>query len=135
MTEIRCKVCNGTKRRPSPAGKGTYECGACLGTGESTDPWDRPLKGVWITLPVEDFARAGLEPRFNHKNVLDAILAGAPRNGLDFKTKQGCFVDDIQPVYDKTGKTIGVRCWVGWINPTYAANLAAQAAMDLASSL
>jgi hypothetical protein len=45
-TPVPCTICKGTKINPSHK----RQCGACLGTGESTFPWHRRRRGTTVGL-------------------------------------------------------------------------------------
>lgn len=47
-SQIPCSICKGTKISPTSHPSNKTPCGACFGSGRSTNPWDQPRNATTI---------------------------------------------------------------------------------------
>ena len=127
-TEIPCPTCKGTKSRPLPTKSNPdrkIECGACLGTGESTAPWDRARKGTTVVLSREDLLRhVPTETRSLANVSLDCKLLQRVLQDMSPKLKDLRVLGEGH-VDDRANPTRIVGILIDWENPEYAERLAA----------
>ncbi len=123
---IRCPICNGSKMHPHVK---DVPCGACLGTGCSTAPWDQPRKGTTVGVTWEDMQRIGVQERtvgYRLDEIQAALVAFQAVNGLTERTK---VLPDLRlespgtVSKDHRGRQKVTGILISWANLAYAERL------------
>ena len=120
---VLCNICLGTKIAPTPH---PHECGACLGTGRSTAPWDQPRRGCTVGLRHEDFQRVGVQERttgYTEDEIRKALLA---RGSKDLQVDELQNLPDLEihdsgrVTRDHNGRQKITGILISWKNPNFS---------------
>lgn len=122
-SEIRCRICKGSKRSPTAHPSHKAPCGACSGTGFSTDSHDQPRNGTTRGLYQEDFDRAGIPQKPNMQYTADEICTALNARRAeplpDLQAHSTGFV-----LTNDRGKRDAIGgILISWANPTYERRL------------